>query len=97
MDYLERYASFFQLKDGIHLNTEVNGAKLKANNMWEVQAEKDGQKIVMTADRLIVATGSNHTHNGVPTTYTWIYWRSCSFCRLEEQQVIPWEAGYDNW
>ena len=56
MDYLERYASFFQLKDGIHLNTEVTGAKFKASSKWGVQAEKDGQKIVMTADGLIVAT-----------------------------------------
>jgi dimethylaniline monooxygenase (N-oxide forming) len=67
VEYLERYASFFQLNDGIHFNTEVTGAQLKSNGEWEVTAEKDGEKMVMTADRLIIASGSNHTPKSPPT------------------------------
>ena len=58
--YLERYVSFFQLEDGLSFNTDVTGAVLKDNGKWEVEAKKDGKKMVMKADRLIICTGSNH-------------------------------------
>jgi dimethylaniline monooxygenase (N-oxide forming) len=66
VEYLERYVSFFQLGDGIQFNTTVTGATLKGSGKWEVESEKDGKKSVMTADRLIIATGSNHNPKYAP-------------------------------
>jgi len=66
VEYLERYVSFFQLEDGLSFNTDVTGAVLKGSGKWEVEAEKDGKKMVMTADRLIICTGSNHNPKYAP-------------------------------
>mmetsp|Transcript_25930 Transcript_25930/g.54785 ORF Transcript_25930/g.54785 Transcript_25930/m.54785 type:complete len:577 (-) Transcript_25930:163-1893(-) len=67
MDYLESYASFFGLKKNITFDTAVTSAKLNASGNWEIQAKQAGKVIHLVADRLIVATGSNHIPKYAPT------------------------------
>jgi len=93
VEYLEKYADYFNLRDALNFNTEVTGAQLKADGKWEVETtDKMGKKMVMKVDKLIIATGSNHTPKCAPTPgYTGDFvhssdWRSAK--QVEGKRVM---------
>jgi dimethylaniline monooxygenase (N-oxide forming) len=66
VEYLECYATLYGLNPHMHFNTTITGAKLNAAGKWEVTAESEGKTMDLTCDRLMVATGSNHTPKYAP-------------------------------
>jgi len=59
-EYLVRYAEHFGLLSKIRLNTQVNHARLRSDEKWEVVVQGiDGQTEQLVFDAMVVATGTN--------------------------------------
>ncbi|KAJ4299474.1 hypothetical protein N0V90_004719 [Kalmusia sp. IMI 367209] len=66
LQYLQDYASHFDLEKHIKYNTEVISASLNEHEKWVLEVQKDGKTHVEHADALVVATGAHQIPKALP-------------------------------